>query len=147
MKRAITTCALATVVLLALSAPAAATHPDPPPANDAAAPNTDDCRPGGNSHIVGSWTMMTQPEYEAMLLADRGVSADDPLPASLIRPGGPDGLIDTWGELAHAAATATWEFCDHNDDGLTCVMKQTAPSGAVGWTMAYTILDNHPFPD
>ena len=146
MKRAITTVALATIVLMALSGPASATHPDPPPANDAAAPNTDDCRPGAKSHIVGPWTMMTQQEYETMLLADRGLSADDPLPESLVHPGGDDGLIDTWGELAHESATATWEFCDHNDDGHACVMKQTAPSGAAGWTMAYTILDNHPFP-
>ena len=94
----------------------------------------------------GPWTMMNQDQYEVMLLAARGVNASDLLPENLVHPGGDDGLIDTWGELAHESATATWEFCDHNDDGLACVMKQTAPSGAGGWVMAFITLDNHPFP-
>ena len=139
MKRTIITLTLATAILLATAAPALATHPTPPPANGMAAPNTEDCRPGGNSHHVGPWTMMTQQEYEVMLLADR--EAGDPLPDYLIRPGGDDGLIDTWGELVHASATATWEFCDHNDDGLACVMKQTLMGGTF-----YITLDNHAFP-
>jgi hypothetical protein len=146
MKRAMATLTMAAVMLLALSEAAGATHPEPPPANDAAAPNTEDCRPGGNSKVVGSWTMMNQEEYEAMLLADRGVSAGDDLPPDLVHPGGEDGEVDTWGELANERATATWEFCDHNDDGETCVMRQTAPSSAAAWTMSYIILDNHPFP-
>lgn len=147
MKRTIVLVTLATALLIAVAAPAGATHAEPPPYNEAAEPNTEDCRPGADNHIVGPWTMMTQAEYEAMLLEDSGLSAGDALPESLVHPGGDDGLIDTWGELAHKAATATWEFCDHNDDGLACVMKQTAPTGAVGWTTtAYNILDNHPFP-
>ena len=79
---------------------------------------------------------MTQAEYEDMLLAGRGVNAGDLLPPELVRPG-----LNTWGELIQAAATATWDFCDHNDDGYTCVMKQTLPGGTY-----YITLDNHKFP-
>ena len=149
MKRTIIILTLTTAILLAAAQPAGATHPEAPPANDAAAPNTEDCRPGGDSHIVGPWEMMNQDQYELMLLEGRGVSAHDPLPGHLVHPGGDDGIIDTWGELAHEAATATWEFCAHNYDGLACVMKQTFPDGgaaASGFGVVYTILDNHPFP-
>jgi hypothetical protein len=86
--------------------------------------------------------MMTQSEYEAMLLeglAEDGILATTELPDELARPG-----IETWGELIHASASATWEFCDHNDDGYACVMKQTFPVEAPPFQ--YTILDNHPFP-
>ncbi len=121
MKRTITTLALAGALLVLAASPALATHPEPPPANGAAAPSTEDCRPGGNSQINGSWTIMTQAEYEDMLLDGRD--------------------IDTWGELIHASATATWDFCDHNDDGLACVMKQGLPGGTY-----YITLDNHKFP-
>lgn len=146
MKRQITMLAMTGAMLL-LGAPAAlATHPEPPPANGSAAPNTQDCRPGGNSHVVGAWNMMTQAEYELVLLAGRGVNADDALPEHLIHPGGADGTIDTWGELAHEAATATWAFCDHNTDGYACVMRQTLPTDANGSENWFIILDNHPFP-
>ena len=137
MKRTITTLALAGALLVLAASPALATHPEAPPANDPAAPSTEDCRPGGNSHINGSWNMMTQAEYEDMLLAGRGVNAGDLLPPELVRPG-----LNTWGELIQAAATATWDFCDHNDDGYTCVMKQTLPGGTY-----YITLDNHKFPN
>ena len=53
MKRRIITLTLATAILLATAAPALATHPTAPPANGMAAPSTEDCRPGGNSQIVG----------------------------------------------------------------------------------------------
>ena len=147
MKRNITILALAAAMVLLGAAPAFATHPEPIPASDAAPPNTVDCRPGGNSHITGHWTMMTQLQYEDMLLAglaERGIYADTELPPERIRPGGDDGTIDTWGELVPASATATWDFCDHNDDGFACVMKQTFPVDAPPFTL--TILDNHPFP-
>ena len=71
-----------------------------------------------------------------MLLVGRGVNAGTPLPDDLVR-----GEIDTWGELIHASATATWDFCDHNNDGLACVMKQALPGGTY-----YITLDNHKFP-
>ena len=61
--------------------------------------------------------------------------------ARTVRDGGDDGKIDTWGELIHAAATATWDFCDHNNDGLACVMKQALPGGTF-----YITIDNHKFP-
>lgn len=49
------------------------------------------------------------------------------------------GTIDTWGELINEAATATWDFCDKNRDGIACVMR-TEPS-----PYTWTILDNRPF--
>ena len=137
MKRTITTLALAGALLVLAASPALATHPEPLPANGAAAPNAEDCRPGANNNINGSWTMMTQAQYEIMLLDGRGVNADTPLPEELVRPG-----INTWGELINAAATATWDFCDHNNDGLAYVMKQTLPGGTF-----YITLDNHKFPN
>jgi hypothetical protein len=136
MKRTIITLALAGAMLLLGTVPAFATHPEPAPANENAAPNTEDCRPGGNSHINGSWTMMTQQAYEDMLLDRIGVQADTPLPPERV-----DGDIVTWGELIDRSATATWDFCDHNDDGYACVMRQTLPGGVY-----YITLDNHAFP-
>lgn len=93
MKRTITTLALAGAMMLLAIPAALATHVDGQ-SQDRAGHGTIDCRPGPQDHdLVGSWTLMTQEEFEEAVGASAG--ALDP----------------------------TWDFCDKNRDGNLCVMK------------------------
>jgi hypothetical protein len=53
-------------------------------------------------------------------------------------------LIETFGGEPYPGAAleraqATYDFCDHNEDGKACVMLQTFPA------TVFTIVDNHPY--
>jgi hypothetical protein len=38
-----------------------------------------------------------------------------------------------------------FNFCDHNNDGFTCVMQQNLPNDASGRSTYWLAEDNHPF--
>ena len=98
MKRAITTLALAGVMLLLAIPPALATHEGPPAQSQdtagATALGEGECRPGGqHQDLVGSWTLWAQADFE-----------------------------EEYG-YAPGRFDATWDFCDKNRDGNLCVME------------------------
>lgn len=123
MKRNITTMALVAAMLLAAAPTAFATHPEAPPVSENR-PGNDECRPGSDNQHNGPWTLMDKEAYVQRIL--------------VVFPGAPEDLVNL-------AADATWDFCDHNDDGFACVKEQTLPNDASGSGTYWITLDNHPF--
>jgi hypothetical protein len=88
------------------------------------------CQPGTanaqGAPGVGEWQLLSQSEYAELLRATFG----EPSPGA-----------------AEERAEVTYAFCDKNDDGYACVLKQTLPANASGITHALLTEDNHyPFP-
>lgn len=119
MKRTITITVLAATMLLAAATAALATHVDDT-SHDEAGYGTQECRPGADNDLIGSWELMNVEDFIAEYLAVTGRNLDP------------------------ERADATWDFCDKNRDGLLCVMKQLFPDGAPG-TGSWNLLDNRPF--
>jgi hypothetical protein len=119
MKRIITTLAMAFAVaaamVLAMVSPSIAANGTPPVTG---------CQPGGDNQIVEGWQLLSLNEY-ADLLVDEGHAPNY--------------------ESALASATATYAFCDRNEDNYACVMKQNLPNDASGSSLWFLIEDNHPF--
>ena len=89
------------------------------------------CQPGtANTQGVpgvGEWQLLSQNEYAELLKA----TFDEPYPGA-----------------AEERASVTYVFCDKNEDGYACVLKQTLPANASGITYALLAEDNHyPFPE
>ena len=81
----------------------------------AAAPQNE-CQPGAENHVIGSWELMNVQEYAELL--------EELFP-------GREGYYER--------AQATFDFCDHNNDGSACVMVQSFP------VTAALVVDNHPY--
>ncbi|MGB7861351.1 MAG: hypothetical protein WBM90_12705 [Acidimicrobiia bacterium] len=88
------------------------------------------CQPGqsghGNSSVSG-WQLMTADDLAQLWVDEFGAPADvNGVPIDPVR----------------AAAQATFDFCDKNDDGFACVLtkKQTGKNYHSGGWLA---LDNH----
>lgn len=105
--------------LLTTAAPAFASEGDP----------AGGCQPGTASAAdeagIGPWQLLSQADYADLLKATFG----EPYPGA-----------------AEDRAEQTYAFCDKNDDGYACVLKQTFPSNSAGFTYSLLIEDNH-FPD
>lgn len=106
--------------LLMTAAPALAAEGDP----------VGECQPGTAYAVgatgIGAWQLLSQAEYAELLEATFG---EEPYPGA-----------------AEDRAAATYAFCDKNDDGYACVLKQTFPSNEAGFTFSLLIEDNH-FPE
>lgn len=118
MKRTIR---LAIVLALAASAlfatPALADEGDP----------LGDCQPG-TEHAIGTtgieeWQLLSQAEYADFLIETFGA---EPYPGA-----------------AEDRAEVTYAFCDKNEDGYACVLKQTFPANASGFSVSLLAEDNH----
>jgi hypothetical protein len=105
--------------LLTTAAPALAAEGDP----------AGGCQPGTGDAVgatgIGAWQLLSQAEYAELLKA----TFEEPYPGA-----------------AEERAGVTYAFCDKNDDGYACVLKQTFPSNAAGYTYSLLVEDNH-FPD
>jgi hypothetical protein len=121
MRKTITIVALAGVMML-LAIPTAFANSEH--SNDSAGYGTKVCRPGADNGLIGSWTPKIMTEY-----------IDD-----ILDRVDPDRTDDDLYLRIVASATATWDFCDKNLDGILCVMT-TDPS-----PYYWTLLDNRPFP-
>lgn len=86
-------------------------------------PPVNGCQPGANNGIVEEWKMFSLEEFAMLLMGRRDLSYED----------------------AFERATNTYNFCDHNGDGYTCVMQQHLPTDANGSSNWLLIEDNHPF--
>lgn len=115
MKKTITILGLAVTMLVLTVLPAFAGDGEAPAAG---------CQPGADNGIIEEWQMLSLVEY-AMLLWLEGSAPDY--------------------ESALQRATATYNFCDHNGDGYTCVMEQNLPNDSNGSSHWFLIEDNHPF--
>ena len=84
------------------------------------------CQPGTASANgatgVEAWELLSQSDYAELLRA----TFDEPYPGA-----------------AEIRAAATYDFCDKNDDGYACVLKQTFPTNAAGFTYSLLVEDNH----
>lgn len=90
------------------------------------------CQPGTaeaeGATGVGAWQLLSRGEYAELLIATFG---EEPYPGA-----------------AEDRAEATYAFCDKNEDGYACVLKQTFPANAAGFTFSLLVEDNHyPFPE
>ena len=115
MKKTITILGLAAALLVLSVVPAFAGEGGAPAAG---------CQPGADNGIIEGWQLLSLEGY-ANLLVTEGNAPD--YASALER------------------ATATYNFCDHNGDGYTCVMEQNLPNDANGSSHWFLIEDNHPF--
>lgn len=107
----ITTLAMAAAMLM-LVAPAALAEEGPETGCPVGTANSDSAQ-------VGEWELLSQAEFAALLMDEYGY---------------------TDFEAADQRATLTYDFCDKNDDGYACVMKQNLPAGGGSHWLAE---DNH----
>ena len=89
------------------------------------------CQPGTanarGATGVEEWHLLSQSESAELLRA----TFDEPYPGA-----------------AEERASVTYAFCDKNEDGYACVLKQTLPANGSGITYALLAEDNHyPFPE
>ena len=85
------------------------------------------CQPGTanaeGATGVGAWQLLSQDEYAELLVATFG---EEPYPGA-----------------ADDRAAATYALCDKNEDGYACVLEQTFPTNASGFTVSLLTEDNH----
>lgn len=81
------------------------------------------CQKGADNARVGQWEHTTLEELTAMY-----------------RDIAPEWVTD---DQVAAAATATFDFCNHNRDEFVCSMTQLHPNGAPGYGVTILSLDNH----
>jgi len=101
--------------ILLTAAPAALAADGQPPVNG--------CQPGANNGIVEEWQLFDRAGFAAY-------------------------LVDWFGYEEEAAVDRSdimFNFCDHNNDGFTCVMQQNLPNDASGRSTYWLAEDNHPF--
>ncbi len=137
MKRTITTLALAASLMLLAIPAALAEHVDGT-SKDKAGAGSDECRPGADNDLIGSWGITDQAgfvqdwiDHRIDVREERGETVDQ-------------ATIDGWRVDLSRRAVATWTFCDKNRDGLACVFWQEFPDGAP-YSFAWLALDNRPF--
>ena len=138
MKRTITTLALAASMMLLAIPAALAEHVDGT-SKDKAGAGSDDCRPGADNDLIGSWGITDQAgfvqdwiQHRIDLLDERG------------QPEPTEATIDGWRVDLSERAVIVWAFCDKNRDGLACVFWQEFPDGAP-YSFSWLALDNRPF--
>ncbi len=76
------------------------------------------CQVGANNENIGEWQLFSREDFVEFLMS-RGMDEED----------------------AVKRTDAIWAFCDHNNDGYTCVLDAHLPNGD-NWKL---IEDNHPF--